>query len=51
MTRQQIQFQDQIWNKLNKNDEAKAAIISSAIMLMSEIDAIERSADKLGGLE
>ena len=51
MTRQILTSHDQIWDQLNKSDEAKQAIFSSAIMLMSEIDAIERSADKLGGLE
>jgi len=51
MTRQEIQYQDQIWDELNKSDEAKVAIFSSAIMIMSEIDTIEKAADKLGGLE
>ena len=51
MTRQILTSHDQIWDQLNQSDEAKAAIFSSAIMLMSEIDAIEKAADKIGGLE
>ena len=51
MTRQNLEYQGLIWDQIHKSDEAKQAIFSSAIMLMSEIDAIERSADKLGGLE
>jgi hypothetical protein len=51
MTGQILTSHDQIWDQLNKSDEAKAAIFSSAIMLMSEIDTIEKAADKIGGLE
>ena len=51
MTRQEIEYQAKIWDQLDKSEEAKKQIFSSAIMLMSEIDMIERSADKIGGLE
>jgi len=51
MTRQDLEYQSLIWDQIQQNDEAKRAIFSSAIMLMSEIDAIEKAADRLGGLE
>jgi len=51
MTRQDLEYQGLIWDQIQQSDEAKQAIFSSAIMLMSEIDAIEKAADKLGGLE
>ena len=51
MTRQDLDYQGLIWDQIQQSDEAKQAIFSSAIMLMSEIDAIEKAADKLGGLE
>ena len=51
MTRQDLEYQGLIWDQIQQSDEAKQAIFSSAIMLMSEIDTIEKAADKLGGLE
>jgi len=51
MTRQNLEYQGLIWDQIHKSDEAKQAIFSSAIMLMSEIDTIEKAADKLGGLD